>query len=150
LPSLTPRPTQPPTATRLPTITPQRLPTRTPTATPPGAFSFVGRQLICDPDLNPPLIQVVTEDAAGQPVPGVEIWVTWDGGLDHFFTGLKPDMGLGYADFVMTPGVDYTVHLAESPSASVPGLVVTDCTGSSGEVFAGSWRVSFRAGATLP
>jgi hypothetical protein len=110
----------------------------------------VGRQLICDPDLVPPVIQVIAEDAAGGPVPGLEVFVTWDGGLDHFFTGLKPELGLGYADFVMTPGVDYTVHLAESPAASAPGLAVTDCTGSSGEVFPGSWRVSFRAGPTGP
>ncbi len=56
-------------------------------------------------------------DAAEQPVPSVELVVTWDGGEDHFFTGLKPELGLGYADFVMTPEVVYSIRLADGGQA---------------------------------
>ncbi|MEP7358857.1 MAG: hypothetical protein ABI847_16530, partial [Anaerolineales bacterium] len=56
-PSSTPRPTD----TLVPTITPQLLPTRTPTPLPLGAFEFVSQQLVCDPKLGQPLIQVITQ-----------------------------------------------------------------------------------------
>jgi hypothetical protein len=133
-----------PTITVIPSITPRLLPTRTPTALPPGAFDFAGRQLVCDPALGQPLIQVLTENAAGQPVPGVEVVITWSGGFDHFFTGLKPDLGLGYGDFTMTPGIDYALHLAESPAVSIEGLTVENCSTPTGDTYPGSWLLVFR------
>ncbi len=139
-----PSPTPQPTNTVVPSITPQLLPTRTPTATPQGAFDFKGRQLVCDPRLGAPLIQVQTENAGTVPVGGVEIVVTWDGGFDHFYTGLKPDQGAGYGDFTMTPGIEYTVHLAESPSLTVEGLTVENCSDEGGGTFPGSWLLVFR------
>jgi hypothetical protein len=155
--SATPEPTQPPTATPsatpshtpqptdtvIPSITPQLLPTRTPTATPQGAFDFIGRQAVCDPDLTEPLLQVIAESASGEPVPGVEVVVMWEGGFDHFFTGLKPDLGRGYGDFTMTAEVEYRVHLAESPSIAIEGLTVEMC-GAGLSSYAGSWLLVFR------
>ncbi|MCC7362335.1 MAG: hypothetical protein IT317_22840 [Anaerolineales bacterium] len=134
----------PPTPTVVPSITPQLLPTRTPTATPQGAFDFKGRQLVCDPTLGEPLIQVMTEDAGTVPVPGVEVVVTWEGGFDHFYTGLKPDQGQGYGDFTMAPGIEYTVHLAESPSLTVEGITVENCGDGAGGTFPGAWLLVFR------
>jgi hypothetical protein len=77
------------------------LPTRTPTLTPGASFFLLSRELVCDPNLEEALIQVLALDAADQPVPGVEIVVNWEGGENHFFTGLIPELGLGYADFSM-------------------------------------------------
>jgi hypothetical protein len=142
-PSATPSYTPQPTDTVIPSITPRLLATRTPTATPPGAFDFIGRQAVCDPDLAEPLLQVVAESATGAPVPGVEVVVTWDGGFDHFYTGLKPELGRGYGDFTMTPGVVYTVHLAESPSITLEGLTVEAC-GAGLASYPGSWLLVFR------
>jgi len=142
-PSATPSHTPQPTDTVIPSITPRLLPTRTPTATPPGAFDFIGRQAVCDRDLIEPLIQVVAESALGAPVPGVEVVVTWDGGFDHFYTGLKPDLGRGYGDFTMTHGVVYTVHLAESPSITLEGLTAEPC-GAGLNSYPGSWLLVFR------
>jgi hypothetical protein len=142
-PSATPSHTPQPTDTVIPSITPRLLATRTPTATPPGAFDFIGRQAVCDRDLTEPLIQVVAESASGAPVPGVEVVVTWDGGFDHFYTGLKPELGRGYGDFTMTPGVVYTVHLAESPALTLEGLTVEPC-GTGLNSYPGSWLLVFR------
>jgi len=100
--------------------------------------------VVCDPTLGAPLIQVQTENAGTVPVGGVEIVVTWDGGFDHFYTGLKPDQGAGYGDFTMTPGIEYTVHLAESPSLTVEGLAVENCGDEGGGTFPGSWLLVFR------
>jgi hypothetical protein len=82
------------------------------------------------------------QDASGQPAPGVEVVVSWDGGEDRFFTGLKPELGLGYADFSMTPGVDYSLRLAQGGDL-VSGLATSECESSSGERYWGSWLLMF-------
>ena len=83
-----------------------------------------------------------TYDAAGQGVPGVEAVVEWDGGESHFFTGLKPELGLGYADFAMTPGVVYTLRLAEGGQV-IPNLRAGECEAQDGGRFWGSWLLVF-------
>jgi hypothetical protein len=124
--------------------TPAAAPSRTPTFVPVGAFAFVGRQAVCDSRLAEPLIQVMVMDARGEQVPGVEVVVEWDGGFDHFFTGLKPELGNGYGDFTMTAGVSYNVHLVASPTAAVRGLAVEPCTDSAARPLSGSWLLVFR------
>jgi hypothetical protein len=145
-PSATPSPldTPRPTNTVVPSITPNLLPTRTPSPTPLSAFVFVGQQQVCDPRLGQALIQVVTENADGQQIPGVEVDVIWDEGFDHFFTGLKPDLGAGYGDFTMTSGVVYSVHLAESPSVSIDNLSAETCADPGGANYPGSWLLIFK------
>ena len=70
------------------------------------------------------------------------IHVVWDQGSDQFFTGLKPELGAGYADFNMQPGIAYTVELPGS-SALVTGLELEACTGEQGQSFNGSWLLVF-------
>jgi hypothetical protein len=135
----TPTPTATATASPPPTITPIPLPTQRPSPTPIGVLQFVNQQLICEPLLDAPLLQVLAFDANGQFVPGVEVLVEWDGGFDHFFTGLQPEQGAGYGDFVMTSGVIYTVRLAVNPSAAVTNLVTPTCTGG-----VGAWQLTFQ------
>jgi hypothetical protein len=137
------RNTPEPSASPRPTVTPYLLPTHPPTPTPPGAFGFSGKRLVCDASLKQPLIQVLTLGASGEPVPGVEVIVRWDGGTDHFFTGLKPELGQSYGDFAMKPDTDYTVYLASNASLAVAGLAVETCTGNEGQTFPGSWQVVF-------
>ena len=126
--------------TSSPTGTP--LPTRTPTPTPGAPFVLERQQLVCNPNLAEALIQVEVFDAAEQPVPGVEVIVTWDSGENHFFTGFKPEISLGYADFSMTPGVVYTLRLAEGGQI-IPGLTPTECESPDGERYWGAWKLTF-------
>jgi hypothetical protein len=119
------------------------LPSRTPTPTSGAPFVLSGEpKLVCDATLKRPLIMVEAKDATGQPVPGVEVIVNWPGGEDHFFTGLKPEKGPGYGDFVMTQDVTYTVHVADG-GQSVPDLITNDCQGSGSSRFLGSWSLIF-------
>jgi len=127
-----------PTAT--PTITP--LPTRTSTPTPGAPFALKSEELSCNSDQVTPLIIVQTYDAAEHGVPGVEVVVNWEGGENHFFTGLKPELGLGYADFSMTPGVVYTLRLAEGGQI-IPNLTPTECEDQDGGRYWGSWLLVF-------
>ena len=126
--------------TLAPTIT--LLPTRTPSPTPGAPFALKSEELFCKDDLGTPLVIVQASDAAGQGVPGVEAVVEWDGGESHFFTGLKPELGTGYADFAMTPGVVYTLRLAAGGQI-IPNLTPTECEGQDGGRFWGSWLLVF-------
>jgi hypothetical protein len=143
-PSATPSETPRPTDTIVPSITPNLLPTRTPSPPPLSAFVFIGQQQVCDPRLSQPLIQVVTENANGEQIPGVEVDVVWDNGFDHFFTGLKPDLGAGYGDFTMTKGLVYSVHLAESPGVSIDNLTIETCADPGRPVYSGSVLLIFK------
>ncbi len=136
----TPDPTRRPTRTPTPTRTP--LPTRTPTATPGLPYVLQDRTQVCDPALPEALLQVVTLDADGNQVPGVELQVTWPAGEENFFTGLKPEIGIGYADFDMEPGVDYTLGIPEG-GETVEGLSPEECSAESGERYWGGWLVIF-------
>ncbi len=142
------RPARTPTRTRQPTETPTATataippPTRTPTGTPGAPFELVDQERVCDPDLSAPLIQVEVVDAAGAGVPAREVLVVWDAGQDRFFTGLKPELGRGYADFTMSEGVAYTVQLRDS-NDFVTGLIAEDCVSEAGDLFLGSWRLRF-------
>jgi len=132
-----------PTPTRTVTPVPSPAPTRTPTSTPGAPFRLLAQDEVCDTDLGQPLLQVEVVDAAGQPVPGAEVRVVWDTGQDHFFTGLKPDLGVGYGDFSLTPGVTYTVQLVDSDQP-VTGLTSGECEAADGSRYAGSWRLRFQ------
>ncbi len=135
------RRTATPTATPAPTLTP--LPTATPSPTPGAPFVLDKQDRICDPTLKEPLIQVLASDAAGQPVPGVEVVVTWDGGETHFYTGLKADLGPGFADFTMTPGTTYTLRLGDG-GQPVNGLTAEQCSQPGGSTYWGSLRLRFK------
>jgi len=139
-PSRTPVPT--PSVSPTPSNTPRPTATRRPTATPGAGFLLTSREQICDPLLSQPLIQVVVVDAAQEPVPGREVIVVWDTGQDHFFTGLKPELGLGYGDFAMTEDISYTLRLADSQQP-VTDLAVYECEVEAGDPYPGSWRLEF-------
>lgn len=138
-------PTKPPSASATPappspTPTPTR--TRAPSATPGAAFQLAEREQVCDPLLAEPLLQVEVNDAAGGPVSGVEVLVIWDEGQDRFFTGLKPELGLGYADFTMAEGVTYSLQLSAA-GEPITGLATFECTDEEGESYLGSWLLRF-------
>lgn len=128
-----------------PTSTPSPRPataTPRPSPTPGEPFTLAERERVCDPLLVEPLIQVEVFDAAGEPVPGVEVLVVWDTGQDHFFTGLKPELGLAYGDFSMIAEVSYTLRMADS-GPPVTDLSTHVCETEEGEQFLGSWYLQF-------
>ena len=129
----TPRPSATPSPTPSPT------PTRTSTSTPAAPFVLRTTQRICEQNQPGGLIQVIALDAAEAQIAGVEVIVTWDGGEDHFYTGLQPELGRGYADFNMTQDVVYAVRLAEA-GETARELSIFNCSGG----YAGSWRLTFQ------
>jgi hypothetical protein len=127
-------------ATAVPSSRPR--PTPLPTFTPGAPFRLSQRVLLCDDPAPQPRLQVIVLDSAGEGVPNVLVRVIWDAGQDQFFTGLKPDLGIGFGDFTLDPETTYTVQLAES-DAIATGLRAEVCPGDSGESHFGSWQLTF-------
>jgi hypothetical protein len=138
-------PTITPTFEGMPTLTPSpALPTLTwtpfiPTLTPTRVvivdtgFGLISRVALCEQSRRTGLIQVFVYDALEVGVPGVGVSVEWAGGSEIFFTGLKPEIEPGYADFRMEPDMLYTVTLV-GLSEPVAGIDSSDCRTDTGEL----------------
>jgi hypothetical protein len=118
-------------------------PTRTSTPILGEPFALSGQETICDTNLPDGLLQVSVMNANRRQVAGMEIVVTWDGGKESFFTGLKPELGNGYADYIMTPEITYTVQLARGSDIAA-GITAPTCQTPSGENFFGGIKLTFQ------
>lgn len=120
-------PTRTPTATQTsrPTLTatpqpepstPTPQPTSTPSPTSLPYFLLTEKRRICGEEEDRRLIQVQVTDLNGKGLPNIELVVSWSSeGGESVFTGLKPEHGLGYADFEMrNPRRSYQVMLPTS------------------------------------
>lgn len=116
-------------------------PTIEPRPIPSDPFMLKDRKSLCDLEMMNQL-QVFVIDKAGKPIPGVEIIVTWQGGEDHFFTGLKPQVDLGYADFSMVPGELYNLRLANGGD-SATRISPPNCKLDSGMEYTGGVKLIF-------
>lgn len=136
-----PSPEPTPTAT----LEPGASPTPVPSVTPSPSFRLAEKTAVCAAPGQPGLIAVWVQDAEGNGLASIEIVVSWPTGEDRFITGLRPDRGVGYADFEMSSGVEYDVALADYGGEVArdlaadlsPGLCPTDTVGL-------DWRVTFQ------
>jgi hypothetical protein len=147
-PTFTPSPvfTSTPEDTPLPPPTPFSSPIPRPTATatlPPSApFQLTSQAAFCESN-QPSLLQVFLKNSSGEPAAGIELVITWNGGEEHFFTGLKPELGNGYADFVMVPNLEYALS-ASGGGTRVTELVSAPCQASDGSSYPGGIRLEFK------
>jgi hypothetical protein len=126
-------------ATPSPTIESTLSPTPSPTDSPP--FILQDSSPICDPTLEESIIQVIATDGSGNGIPGVTLEISLGTNPPEiFYTGLKPELGLGYADFSAEPGLSYNLEIPES------GLVISEvevptCQTDAGDSYWGSWEI---------
>lgn len=149
--AVTPRPiaSPAPTVTSLPraatdtpgvTATPRPLtPTLVPTYSP--TYQVLSQIAECARANTTPQIRVTLQDAAGRGVPGVTIWITWEGGADRFVTGLKPEINAGYGDFDMLRDRHYNISIDQPESVIVAGLRAEPCAAGGST----AWRVVIRS-----
>lgn len=119
------------TYTPLPTFTPR--PTATPIRVLEAPFVLKEQREICDASIPAGVMQVYVTGSDGEPLPGVRILVTWQNGEDSFYTGLAPEIGMGFADFRMTPGIEYSLKVGDA-SEPVSGLSTDETCG---------WKLEF-------
>jgi len=118
-------------------------PTQTAIPTLGAPFTLTGQEETCDVNLSDGLLQVLVLNSNRRQMAGVRIIITWDGGEEQFFTGLKPEMGNGYADYIMTPNILYTVQLGLGSDVAAE-LTPSTCQTSSGEAFFGGVKLTFQ------
>ena len=108
VPSPTPMPSTP-----TPPIGIEASPFPTVAVTPTPTFRLVDRTAMCAAAGQQGRVSIHVQDAEGNEMAGIEIVVSWATGQDRLFTGLRPELGIGYADFEMSPGIEYSVSLAD-------------------------------------
>ncbi len=118
-------------------------PTLTFTPTPGEPFSLNAEETVCNENLPNGLLQVLILNRSRRQLAGVEIILTWEGGEERFFTGLKPELGNGYADYTMTAGVSYTVELARG-SEVARNISAPTCRDPEGASFLGGIKLTFQ------
>ncbi len=108
------------------------------------AFRLVERtQLSCADEPKAAYLRFTVLDSRGRDFPNVGIQVTWPGGDEVIYTGLKPERGQGYADLEVAPAT-YNVTILNSSSDPIPELTigepVANCQASSSSIPRG-WRL---------
>jgi len=118
-------------------------PTFTPVPGPGAPFTLVGQDTVCVPGTQEGLLQFIFMDGRRKQVAGIEIIVTWSQGEDRFFTGFKPELGNGYADFIMDADTVYSVRVVAG-GAFVPDIVTPTCTDPNGISYPGGLLLTFQ------
>jgi hypothetical protein len=126
---------------QLSTATPR--PTSTPTKGVRVPFTLTGQDTVCDVNLEPGLLQFNLTDSRRKPVAGIQIIVTWDKGEDSFFTGFKPEVGDGYADFIMQADTVYSIRVVDGGSF-VPNISAPTCTDENNGNYLGGLLLTFQ------
>jgi hypothetical protein len=123
------------------TATPR--PTRTALPTQGAPFQLTAIDTVCDANLPENLLQVTVYNSSRRQLAGIKIIVTWDIGGEEFFTGFKPELGNGYADFIMTPGKSYAVQLGIGSEIATE-ITPPACQAANGESFDGGYKLTFQ------
>jgi hypothetical protein len=145
---IAPTPTLQPPPSKTPTlqVTSQQTPTEraliVPTERPQSTFRLAYTEPFCDAEFGG-VIEVLVRNNNGNAMPGQPVRVRWDEGESTFFTGLKPERGLDYADFEMEANKGYIVDMPGLSDPSTTPLVADLCTDAQGVETIQSYRVVF-------
>ena len=123
--------------------TPTPRPTRTLVPTVGAPFTLIAQDTVCDATLPDGLLQIFVFNSKHKQVAGAKIIINWDSGEEQFFTGLKPEVGNGYADYIMSTNITYTLRLAVG-SDIASGLAAPACQTPTGESFLGGIKLTFQ------
>lgn len=103
-------------------------------------------QLSCGDELPDARLKFYVRDAAGRDLPNIAIEIRSQDTIEIVYTGLKPEHGLGYADYQAAPGT-YAVTILNSHTETVSNLVVgnppTNCSADRGVTPRG-WKLVFQ------
>ena len=106
-------------------------------------YTLLESTIICDEQLYQPLMKVYVIDAVGNPIAGVQLRIDWTTGSDIFATGLHPDIGYGYADFVIDPQQVYTLQVGSSTNP-IYGISSEPCRIGNSTEFDGSVLIKWQ------
>jgi hypothetical protein len=112
-----------------------------------ASFQLTDRAMLtCADEPNQARLQFIVQDQDGKNLPNIGIEIRWANGEDTVYTGLKPERGVGYADFDATPGV-FTVTIPNTDSAGAGDLLIgeppANCRNDRGATPRG-WKLVFQ------
>ena len=140
-----PRATPPAGSTPSPTVEREQGPTVAPTVPSAPRFELIRQDRTCSGADG--LLQVEVYDAQGEPQPNVELLARWDTHEERFYTGLKPEQGIGYADLALEKGYVYQLSIVGFDSDVALGITADTCLD---EGRLASWQIAFQLRAPLP
>lgn len=108
-----------------------------------ATYFLDNQELICESSQTPPMLKLFVFDANHNAQAGVRITVSSLEEIDEFVTGSKPEFGPGYADYVLTPGQQYTLSI--NGVEMMGGLQAAACETEAGEPAWGAWLMLFNA-----
>jgi hypothetical protein len=103
---------------------------------------LTAQDLVCDANLPEGLLQVIVLNSNRRQMSGVKILITWGTGSEEFFTGLKPELGNGYADYQMNSEDTYSLQIA-SGSDIAANITAPTCQAPNGDSFSGGYKLTF-------
>jgi len=102
--------------------------------------------LNCASQPDPAHLEIFVRDTAGNGLPNIAIEVRSGEVNETIYTGLKPEHGVGYADYETTPGT-YAVRILGAESETISDLVIgaapVDCKIDRGATPRG-WKLVFQ------
>jgi hypothetical protein len=104
-----------------------------------AAFSISEQQLICA-DEGPPMLKLFFLDSEGVQRAGVELRLSGGETTLEGFTGLRPELGAGYAEFELAPQVDYSLWVQGGDVLTGVRAVACEGTGNWG-----TWLLTLRS-----
>jgi hypothetical protein len=103
-------------------------------------------QLTCVDTPDTATLRMIVRDAAGHDLPNIGIEVRGGDVTETIYTGLKPERGVGYADYEATPGT-WAVRILDAESETISDLTIgaapADCRADRGATPRG-WKLVFQ------
>lgn len=118
----------------------------TPVSRVPSFALIEHAQLSCVDEPDSAHLKFFVRDAAGKDLPNIAIAIRSKDVLETVYTGLKPERGIGYADYEAAPGT-YAVTILNSQTETFANLVVgempANCKADRGQTPRG-WKLVFQ------
>ncbi len=110
-------------------------------------FRLVERTMLtCIEEPNEAHLRVLVRDQRGRDLPNVAIGIHWASGEDTIYTGLKPERGVGYADFEAAAS-NFSVTIPNAQSDVAENLTIgeppANCKNDRGQTPRG-WKLIFQ------
>lgn len=103
-------------------------------------------QLTCADEPDTAHLRIIVRDSAGHDMPNIGIEVRSADLNETIYTGLKPERGVGYADYETAPGT-YAVRILDAETETVSNLTIGDapanCRADRGATPRG-WKLVFQ------
>lgn len=106
-----------------------------------AVYELENQELVCNSAENPPYLQLFIFDPNANPKAGVQLELESEEGVVPLSTGLRPEMSPGYAEFILTPRVRYSLSI--DGVEMMGGIQAAACETDAGEPAWGTWLLLF-------